>query len=171
MIRALVLRQIDAQERMLGESLDYVRQIVRTSLPSFLTFALFMPMSRRRRRLPPAPYHVARIVATRDEDCGTCVQIEVNLARQQGVSVETIRAVLDQRVDTLSPELGDVYRFASAVVGATGEEQELRERLRTRYGNEGLVELALAVASARVFPIVKRVLGYATRCALVDVKV
>jgi hypothetical protein len=42
----------------------------------------------------------------------------------------------------------------------------------TAWGiHEGLVELALAIASARVFPIAKRALGYATSCTLVDAKV
>lgn len=151
--------------------LDYVRHIVRTSLRAFLKFALFMPLSRHRRVLPVAPYHVTRLVATRDEDCGTCVQIEVNLARKDGMSVDEIRAVVEDRVDDLSPELGDVHRFTTAVVGATGAESDLRERIRDRYGEEGLVELALAIASARVFPIAKRTLGYATSCAHVTIDV
>ena len=47
----------------------------------------------------------------------------------------------------------------------------MRERVRERYGEEGLVELALGIAAARVFPVVKRALGYATSCALVKVKI
>jgi alkylhydroperoxidase family enzyme len=171
MIRKLILRRLDAEERSLGESLDYLRHVVRTSLPSFIKFALFTPLSQHRRKLPPAPYRVARIVATQDEDCGTCVQIEVNLARKDGVPAEFVRAVLDGRPEGLPPELEEVYRFAKAVVGASGEEGELRERLRERYGEEGLVELALGIAAARVFPVTKRALGYATSCALVEVRV
>ncbi|MGH9900733.1 MAG: hypothetical protein ACRD68_02730, partial [Pyrinomonadaceae bacterium] len=131
----------------------------------------FTPLASHRRRLPAAAYRVARIVATRDEDCGTCVQIEVNLARKDGVPVEIIRAVLKGCPDDLPPELGDVYRFATAVVEASGEEEELRQRVRGRYGEEGLVELALGIAAARVFPVTKRALGYAKSCALVDVRV
>lgn len=44
-------------------------------------------------------------------------------------------------------------------------------RLRERYGEEGLVELALAIASARVFPVTKRALGYALSCSKVEVRV
>ena len=79
--------------------------------------------------------------------------------------------MLDERPDVLPEDLAEVYRFTSGVVGATGEEDALRERIRQRYGEDGLVELGLAIASARVFPITKRALGYATACALVDIEV
>ena len=172
MIRKLILRRLDAQERALGESLDYLRHIVRTSLKSFLRFALFTPLAGNRRKLSESAYRIARIVATRDEDCGTCVQIEVNLARKEGVPPELIRAVLNKRVeDELPAELFDVYRFAVAVVEASGEEDQLRQRLRAQLGEEAFVELALGIAAARVFPIAKRALGYAKSCALVEFQV
>jgi alkylhydroperoxidase family enzyme len=171
MIRYLVLKQLDKEERSLGESLDYVRHILRSSLSAFFKFALFTPLAQHRRKLPPAPYRVARIVATQDEDCGTCVQIEVNLARKEGVPGDVIRAVLNNRPEDLAPELAEVYRFTKAVVEASGEEGELRQRIRERYGEEGLVELALGMAAARVFPVTKRALGFATSCSLVEIKV
>ena len=171
MIRSIILKQLDREERTLGESLDYVRHILRSSLPAFFKFALFTPLSKHRRKLPPEPYRVARIVATQNEDCGTCVQIEVNLARNDGVHDDVIRAVVNNREEDLAPELAEVYRFTKSVVESKGNEEELRQRIRERYGEEGLVELALGMAAARVFPVTKRALGYATSCALVEIKV
>jgi alkylhydroperoxidase family enzyme len=171
MIRSLIHKRLDAEERALGASLDYARHMLRASLGAFLKFALFLPLSRHRRVLPRPAYHVARIVAARDEDCGTCVQIEVNLARADAVPPDLIRMVLSETPDALPEDLADVYRFTAAVVRATGDEESLRQRIRYRYGEDGLVELALAIASARVFPITKRALGYATSCALVQVEV
>ena len=164
-----ILNRLDAQEQVLGESLDYMRHIARTSLPAFLKFARFAPLSRHRKALPAAPYHVARILATQDEDCGTCVQIQVNLARQAGIASEVIQAVLAGRPEDLPPELAETYYFTKAVVEATGEDEEWRQRLRERYGEEALVELALGIAAARVFPITKRALGYATSCSRVKI--
>ena len=172
MLRSLILKQLDAEERKLGGvSIDYMRHIARTSLPSFFKFALFTPLATHRRRLPPDAYHVARIVATQHEDCGTCVQIEVNLARRAGVRAEVLHAAVKGLADELPAELADVYCFAQAVVEAQGAEGEWRERVRERYGEEALVELALAIAAARVFPTTKRALGYATSCALVQIEV
>jgi hypothetical protein len=68
MIRYLILKQLDKEERSLGESLDYIRHVLRTSLSAFFKFALFTPLAQHRRKLPAAPYRVARIVATQDED-------------------------------------------------------------------------------------------------------
>jgi hypothetical protein len=42
-------------------------------------------------------------------------------------------------------------------------DEELRERSRLLRGEETVVELSPALASARVFPTVKRGMGYATR--------
>jgi alkylhydroperoxidase family enzyme len=170
-IYSLISRRLDAAEEFLGESLEYLRHIARTSLSAFFKFALFTPLSQHRKKLPVEAYHVARLVATQDEDCGTCVQIIVNVARREKVPVEILKAVLDARPDDLPPDLRDVYHFAAEVVKATYMEEEYRGRLRERYGEEGLIELALAIASARVFPVTKRALGYALSCSKVEVRV
>ena len=170
MIRTLILRKLDKVEQELGESVDYLRHIVRTSLPSFFRFAKVAGMANGRKVLPLEPFHVARLVGTRDADCGTCLQIELNLARQAGLSEAILAAVIDEQPEALSPELEEVYRFTRSVVVADGGEQALRESLRARYGDAGLVELALAIAGCRVFPVVKRTLGYATSCSNVALR-
>jgi alkylhydroperoxidase family enzyme len=171
MIRRLILKKLDAVEKDLGAPVDYLRHIVRVSLRAFFQFRKVIRLSEYRRALPPCPCHVARIVATRDEDCGPCVQIEVNLARKNGVPADILRAVLAGSPIDLPADLADVYRFADAVVRASGEEGVYRERLRRRYGEEALVELALAMAVCRAFPVAKRALGYAVSCAKVTVQV
>ena len=171
MLRSLILKKLDKVEIQLGGSMDYARHIVRVSLRAFFKFVKIMPIAQYRRSLPHDALYVARIVATRDEDCGGCVQIEVNLARQAGVSVEVLQAVLDGQPVRLSPELALVYEFAEGVVTASGREEELREPVRKRYGEEGLVEFSLAMASSRFFPIVKRTVGYAKSCREVQIEV
>ena len=171
MIRALVLRRLASAEKELGASMDYLRYMARVSLRAFFKFAKIMPLAGYRRTLPAGPYHVARIVATRDADCGTCVQIEVNLAKRSSVPAAILRKVLGRRPDELPEDLADAYRFAEAVVKATWDEDPLRERIRQRHGEEGLIELAMAIAACRVFPVTKRALGYAKSCALVEVQI
>ncbi len=171
MLRPLIYWRLDSFERQLGESLDYIRFMVRTSLRAFFAFSKIMKFSAYRRVLPVDAASVAHIVAGRDEDCGTCVQISINMARQVGVPAQTIQAVMDRDVDSLREDLADVYRFTEAVVEKTGAEDELRERIRGRYGDEGLIELAMAIAGARVFPVTKRALGYAKSCSLVELHV
>jgi alkylhydroperoxidase family enzyme len=171
MLRRFILSRIGAAEKELGVPLDYCRYMIRVSLRASLRFAKFLAVDEYRRVLPPGPLYVARIVAVRDEDCGTCVQIAVNQARKAGLSAGVLQAVLDEEPDRLPDELAEAYRFAHAVVNRSGEEDALRERIRLRYGDEGLVEMALAIASCRVFPVTKRALGYAVSCSAVPVHV
>ena len=171
MLRAFVLNQIDKTERAMDEPLDYLRDMVRASLRQFLTFAFRSPIAWHRRTMPAAPYHVARLVAVRHEDCGTCVRTVVNLGLADGVPRETMRAALEGRIDDLQDGVADAYRFATAVVEATGDEGQYRDRLVERFGKEALVELALGIAGAQVYPVTKRALGHATSCALVHVTV
>jgi alkylhydroperoxidase family enzyme len=171
MLRRLILSRIAAGERELGVPLEYCRFIVRVSLRAFFKFMKFLSVDEYRRVLPPGPFYVARIVAVRHEDCGTCVQIAVNQAKKAGVPAEHLRAVLDGKLDGLPEQLTDAYRFAEAVVTANGDADAWRERIRRSYGDEGLIEMALAIASCRVFPITKRALGYAVSCSAVAIQV
>lgn len=170
MLRALIESRISAAERRLGVPADYLRFMLHTSLKAFLKFTKIMPLVEYRRVLPVEPYHVARIAATQEEDCGTCLQIEVNLAKRDKVKPALIRACLNGRPDDLPEQLADVYRFAQGVVRHSGDEEIYRERIREAYGDEGLVELAMTVAACRVFPATKRALGFAKSCSLVAVR-
>jgi alkylhydroperoxidase family enzyme len=171
MIRKLIKRKLDAAERELGESHEYVRYILRTSLRAFFRFTRIFPISNYRGRLPADAYHVARIVAAREEDCGTCVQIEVNLGLKSKVSATVLQSVIDHAPEHLSARLQLVYRFVEAVVNKTGADLELRERVVEAYGQKGLVEMSLAIGASRFLPIVKRTLGYGTSCSLVNIRV
>ena len=169
MLRALLETRIAAAERRLGVPADYMRHILNVSLRAFLKFTKIMPVAEYRRVLPREPYHVARIVAVREEDCGTCLQLEINLAKRDKVKPVIVRAILNSKPDNLPEQLADVYRFAEAVVRHTGDEEIYRERMRELYGEEGLVELAIAIAICRVFPTTKRALGFAKSCSEVPV--
>jgi len=169
MLRALIETRISAAEHRLGVPADYLRHMLHVSLRAFLKFTKIMPLAEYRRALPPEPFHVARIAATREEDCGTCLQIEINLAKRDKLKPAVIRACVNDKPDDLPEQLADVYRFASAVVKRTGDEEIYRERIREAYGEEGLVELAMAIAVCRVFPATKRVLGFAKSCSDVHV--
>ncbi|MGD9857428.1 MAG: hypothetical protein AB7U20_20995 [Planctomycetaceae bacterium] len=171
MLRWLIHRKLNAEERRLGESVDYLRHVVDVSPAMFLRFASIMPFANSRKVLPKDAWFVAQIVALQDADCGTCVQIAVNLARQSGVDPDLLQAALDGNLDDMPPEMAVIYRFTRAVVTAEEDDDALRETLRRRYGERGLIELSYAIAGSRIFPIVKRTLGYAKSCKLVTVKV
>jgi alkylhydroperoxidase family enzyme len=166
-----VRSKIRSTEKRLGVSMDYLRHMYQHAPDAFWKFEKLMPAAQHREKLPAAPYHVARLVATRHEDSGPCVQIAVNLAKLDNVEPAILKAALAGRVEELPESLQDVYRFTESVVTVDGEEGTYRERLRKVFGEEGLIELALAIATCRVFPTLKRALGHAQSCSLVRVEV
>ncbi len=163
-IRWLIARRIRAVERRQGLSLAYLHCMLRVSLPHFLKFIKLMPLARFRRALPPDAYHLVRIVTARHEDCGTCLQMEIQLAKQAGVGVHLLHAVLDESPCSLPPELAEVYFFAEAVATGRGEEDTWREAIFRRYGDIGIIELSLVIAVSRMFPTVLHAMGYAAPC-------
>ncbi len=125
--------------------------------------AMMSPLGNHRRRLPKDAFHLARLATTLTADCGACVRITLNMAAQEGSSSDS-HAGLRRELGTLPPELADAFTFAEAV--ARGQDDpEGRERIRTFFGEEGLVELSLAIASSMVFPRLKRALGHAESCS------
>lgn len=170
MIRSLIRRKLDSEEKKLGESMDYLRHVVDVSPGAFVRFASIMPFANSRRALPADAWFVAQVVGAQKEDCGPCLQITVNLARQEKVDPEMLRATLEGRFEDLPEDLAMVARFSQAVVDATYDEGELRAALRERYGDRGVVEIAYAIASSRIPPTVKRALGFARSCREVEVR-
>lgn len=170
MLRSLVHKQIDAAEARLGVSTDYLRYLADHNLPAFLKFALLQPATTHRQHLPAEPYHAACLVTTLHEDCGTCVQIEVNLAQQAGVDAAVLQAVLRRDTEALSPETQQVVAYVQAVLAEQVAPDDLQQTLVATYGEAGFTELALAITMARVYPTMKRALGFAKSCTLVQVE-
>ena len=172
MLRWFFKRKLDSEEKRLGESMDYLRYIVDTSPAAFIRFASIMPFAGSRKKLSKEAWYIAQLVSVRNEDCGPCLQITVNLAQKDNVDASLIETVLSEKPAELSTEHADVYRFARAVAdteSSSPDVDQLRETIRKRYGDRGLIEMSFAIASGRIPPTVKRVLGYATSCSLTQV--
>ena len=167
---ALTDRIIAGQERALSADLGYLRSIADTSLAAFAKFGLAGPLLQHRRHVAPAPWHLARLAATRVQDCGTCVQIIVNAARADGVPPGTLRAALSDAA-ALAPDEALALCFGDAVARAADGRDAVIAEVREAFGEAAHVELALAVATAQLFPLIKRGLGHDVACALVAVEV
>ena len=158
----LVQRQA---ERKLRVPADYLGRMGESSFSGFLKFLMFLPLARHCRRTNRALAHAARIVATQHEDCGPCVQIAVNVALDEGMEPQVILAVLERDHERMEDAVGLVVRFAEGVLARDGSEEAARREIEARFGATVLTELSLAIATARVFPTVKRGLGFARSCS------
>ena len=170
MLRWFIKKRLDAEEKKLGESLDYLRYITDKDSPAMLRLASIGPFANSRKTLPCDAWYAAQLIALQHEDCGTCLQIGVNLARKDGVDVQTIESVLDGNWSELPPGLNTICQFTLQTVTDKTANDEMRARIVQQYGERGLIELAFAVAAAAVPPTIKRVLGYSKSCSAISIR-
>ena len=163
MLRNLIDRIIEKKEQNFGVSLEYLREIAGESETAFLKFGLFAPLAGHRKHSPKDAWHLARLAATLAEDCGSSVQIVASQAKADGIPSALIKTALAGSLDELPMDLALVVRFAD-ILAKGGENAYLRNRLIRIYGRPAVNELALAVATARVFPTLKRGMGRAQSC-------
>ena len=163
-------RLIDAAERKFGEKLDYLREIASASPVAFYKFALFLAFARHRKAAPLDAYYLASIGALLSEDCGPCLQIAINQAIAEGVSPSVISSAVAGGAG-LDADRKLYLDFGRAVSANGPEAEELRLKLAEKLSPAAMVDLAIAIAGARVFPALKRGLGHAKSCFLVQIRV
>lgn len=168
MIKWLIRREISKFERQTGQSAQWLHEIAIVSNWAALKVALFLPLSRHNDLAPAEFVHVARIAATRQEDCGPCLQIAVDFALAAGIARDIVAAAAAGDLQSLPAPLADICCYSDAVSAPGQVETQLYEKLCQQYGSAVMTEIALAVASVRFFPMVKRALGHAQSCQQVQ---
>lgn len=153
-----------------GYDVTYLHKLLRASPEGYRLFDAVRPMAAYRSVLPTEAYYVARIEAMRSEDCGPCLQLALDMAREEGVSAEVLRAAWEREAFA-EEALDDVRSFSRAVAENRPYDDMVAQRVADRYGDEGVAELALCIASSRIFPTLKRALGEAKSCSRVEIKV
>lgn len=145
---------------------SYLEEFMDASPGAFQAFAPVMPMGRYRKAAPVELIFIAKIAASRVEDCGPCLLLGVKMAREAGVSEAIIQGALHGGKG-LSPEFKEVHEYAQAVAVNSERVTELLPRIEERWGREVVAELALAIVAVAVYPTLKRALGHAQSCALI----
>ncbi len=164
---------VDRGTRAMDRRYDYdsssMRFMYAASPSAFWRFLLLMVPASHRSVVPPDAHFTVKLVGAMAEDCGPCTQLVVNMALEGKVSPDQIEAVLVREPAAMSVATRTAWRFARAVVARTDDEDAAREAVRAAWGDAGLVELAMALAVGRVFPMAKAGLGFARECRLVRV--
>lgn len=163
----------DRLEAQMGASFEHMRAIGRVSTSLFVRYANVswaMERAARNAIAPKDAYHAARIRGAQAADCGSCVQIEVNLATKAGLAPDLIRAILNGEVTPESP-LAAVCAWTDATMGERVDDTEHREIVQAHYGQKAMIEISYAMNAAAFYPGVKRALGYAVACQIPQVDV
>jgi alkylhydroperoxidase family enzyme len=157
---------IRSGEKKLGVTLDYLREIAANAPAAFRLLGRVSQLGQSLRPAERHATHMAALGAAMHDDCGTCVQIHINLARQEGVPEDVLRRAVLGEAGTLPPPLAASFRFGEAVAANDPEMDPLRETLEAEFGKRAVSEMAIAIAFARFYPTIKRALGHAKSCAV-----
>ena len=161
--------EIDNFEAHYKYDSTYMRELLDHSPEGFAKFNSFLPLSSHREKLKPEEYWVAKLAAMQVEDCGECLQLNVRMALEAGVPRALVQAVIRRGRD-LPERLRDVYDYARSVANHEMVDNELMERMEAGFDKGALLEFGLCIATAKVFPTIKRAVGYTKACSLIEIE-
>ncbi len=165
--RAAIHQQLDAFASAYGYDTSYLHATLDGSRAVYERFVAAQGLSSVRQALPRDAHFIARVATMRGEDCGPCTRLNLKMALEAGVPRELLETAL-ARPEALPGALADVWAHALATVERAPFDGERAARLRAAYGDAGVVELAATITGARIYPTMKRALGYGEVCAPVS---
>lgn len=169
LLKYFARRALDRFSAGYGYDVSYMRHMLKVAPASFFKFAKLTGLATHRQVVPRDAWYAAKLIGALIEDCGPCVQLVVNMARGAGVSRQTVEAILKRDAVAMEEETALAFRFADAVACHDPSADELREAVRAKWGDAGVIDLALAVQISRMYPMVKAALGYARSCERITV--
>jgi hypothetical protein len=143
---------------------SYLLYLLDEAPKAFWKFMRATAMSRHREQAPVEAVLTVRLLATMTEDCGPCTQLLAHHAREAKMATEQIEAVLTRNLAAMNPVVALAHRYADAVLNRHPDAGDVREEVRGRWGNKGLIDLAMSMQGARLYPMIKIALGYAAEC-------
>jgi hypothetical protein len=168
-IRPILHSRLKKFEASFGYDASYLHDVVDVSLAAFFKFLFFERMSKHCEGVPKEAWFAARIAAILSEDCEPCTQLVVDQAIRAGVDPRALSSMLRSEIAEGDSDLEFGFRYGKAVAGNASECAELSEAAKRRYGARGAVSLAFGVATARVYPAVKRGLGHGAVCQAISI--
>lgn len=169
MLTQFLHRRIAAFEREFSYDMGYGHEMLDISRKAFMRFARINSMAQHHKEVPLAVWYAAKLASTMAEDCGPCTQLVATMAEHADVTPRVLRAIIEGDVAAMDEEVGLGWRFARATLAHDLAANELREQIVNKWGQRAVVSLALAIASARVFPTIKYAMGHGQACVRVRI--
>jgi hypothetical protein len=169
MIRWVLRRAVGKFERDWDYDAGYVRDMIDVSPRAAWMFQRAAAIGQFRRDVPPEAWCAAGITAVRQEDCGPCTQLAVQMAGRAGVSPAVLRAILSDNPDAMPPDVALAWRFTRATLAHDPAADDYREVIVERWGRRAVISLAFAITAARIYPTMKYALGHGKACMRVVV--
>lgn len=166
LLKVIAAKLVSRAEKRIGVGLDYAHQIARTNFGLMTRYGKIFGFLDPNRNAPVLAYHTARLRGAISADCGTCVEAEINLAKQADIGSEVVTQILSADYSKLPKEIAAVALLSDAVVGRREDDPAAREIIQQAFGEAGLIEISFAMNGAALLPGIKRAMGYATTCDL-----
>jgi hypothetical protein len=162
-------RILRATSRRYGYDTSYLDYMLTESPAAFFKFAAVAKASAHREVVPVDASFAAKITGAMAEDCGPCVQLGVDMALEAGMAKDQIEAVVRRDTGAMNASTKLAFQFADAVASRAADADQHRDAVRARWGEKGVIDLAMAMQMGRMFPMMKTALGYARECRRVTV--
>jgi hypothetical protein len=165
----LLRRRLAAFGRAYNYDMSYAEEILDADPAALMAFSKVMGMGRYRKDVPRDAWYAAGLAGTLAEDCGPCTQLAVTMAERDGIPAPVLRAIVEHDIDAMPDDVSLAFRFANASLARDPEADALREQVVERWGKRGLVSLAFALTTSRMYPTLKYALGHGRACVRVNV--
>ncbi|HLZ01345.1 MAG TPA: hypothetical protein VKR55_04240 [Bradyrhizobium sp.] len=169
MRKFIARRMLRGFSKRYGYDTSYTEMVLKESPAAFFKFAPVMKASAHREVIPVETKFAANITGAMAEDCGPCTQLCVDMALEAGMAKDQIEAVLRRNVAAMKPDVALGFQFADAIVNRSMDDDKYRDAVRARWGEKGVIDLAMTLQMGRMFPMMKLALGYAKECRRVSV--
>ncbi len=114
--------------------------------------------------IPTDAAFTAKLMGLKQEDCGPCLQLTIHMASEANVSANQIVAVLKDNTEAMNEDVLVAYQFAASALTQSPAAEQHRQAVLDRWSDAGLIDLTLALHSVRLYPQLKRTLGFDSIC-------
>ena len=164
MIRWFINRAIDKSEKDTGYPADYLREILSASKLGFFKLGLALQASHPRHAGTDL-HLLAQLGAMQQEACGPCLDISRKYAQAGGIPEIVIQQLL-ANPHKVERQMKAAFLLGQHVAGGEPLAADLLAALETAVGRAGVAELTVSASIVRIFPALKRGLGYSDMCAI-----
>jgi hypothetical protein len=169
MLKWFMRRGIRAFERTWDYDASYLHELLDADPSAAWKFSRAAAIGGYRKDVPLAAWTAAAITAVKDEDCGPCTQLGVQMAERYGVDAKVLRAILAEDVAAMPDDVALAWRFTRAALDHDPLVDEYRQEIVRRWGKRAAISLAFAMVASRTYPTVKYAMGHGKTCQRVVV--
>lgn len=156
---------VNLMQKIAGDAEPYYQDLSDAGGFAVEKFQHGMVLSGHYFHAPREMIHMARLGSARSEDCGPCVEIVRGFALADRMDADRLQNALmgkpGSEADALAYGFGEAIASGDVMLAA-----QLGEQVEQQFSRRVRTEMTLAAASGRLYPAIKRGLGYASACTI-----